>query len=85
MDKFFNWETLGTLTGVSTATGLITQVIKAYIPIPTQIVAYIIACLILVFSAIYKQEFKNIPLCLVNGFIVASISSNTFDLVTKFS
>lgn len=48
MDQFFTWETLATLAGCAAATGIVTQLVKdALKRIPTQLVSYIIALLIL--------------------------------------
>lgn len=48
MDQFFTWETLATLAGCAAATGIVTQLLKdALKKIPTQLLSYIIALLIL--------------------------------------
>lgn len=48
MDQFFTWETLATLAGCAAATSIVTQLVKdALKKIPTQLVSYIIALLIL--------------------------------------
>lgn len=82
MKDFFTWESLRSVTSIALATGLITQVTKMYIPIPTQIWAYIIATSILLFQDIKAKNFSGIPLSLVNGFIAASVASKTYDLIT---
>lgn len=84
-NDFFSWETLKTLTGVSTATGLITQFTKSYVPIPTQVLAYIISLIILIAVTVYNQNYKNIPLCFLNAFISSSLASNTVSLVNRLS
>lgn len=83
MKDLITWDTLSSITGVSTVTGLITQLTKAYIPIPTQIVAYIVAVLLLVSYDIYKKDYSRIILSFVNGFIIASLTSNTVALVNR--
>lgn len=48
MDDFFNWTMLGTFAGASAATGIITEAIKGvFQKIPTQLVSYIVAIIIL--------------------------------------
>ena len=84
MDKFFTWDNLKSLAGVSTVTGLITQIIKSWIPMPTQLVAYIVATLILISVEVFKNKsIENIPLCIINGFVTSSLASNTVALATR--
>lgn len=84
MDKFFTWDNLKSIAGVSSATYLITQIIKEWIPIPTQIVAYIVSTLILISVDVFKnKDYKNIPLSLINGFVNASVASNTVALAER--
>jgi hypothetical protein len=86
MKDLFTWDMLGTITGASTATGLITQFLKPYITIiPTQILAYIVATLILLAFDIYKKNYSNLFLSVFNGFVVASLTSNTVALVNRLS
>lgn len=48
MSDFFTWEILATFAGATTATAIITQFIKEGLKkIPTQIVSYVIALVIL--------------------------------------
>jgi len=82
---FFSWETLKTISGVSTATGLITQFIKDFIPIPTQVTAYLVALILLISVEVYNQNYRNILLCFINGFIASSIASNTVALVNRIT
>ena len=84
MDKFFTWENLKSFASVSTVTGLITQIIKEWIPIPTQIVAYIVATLVLISIDVFKtKDYQNIPMSLINGFVVSSLASNTVALANR--
>lgn len=84
MDKFFTWDSLKTIAGISTATGLATQIIKDWFPIPTQILAYIVSTLILISIEICKtRNIKNIPLCFINGFVSSSLASNTVSLANR--
>lgn len=81
MKDFFTWESLKSVTNISLATGLITQITKSYIPIPTQIWAYFVATVILIFQDLKDRNFRGIPLAFINGFIAASVASNTYDLL----
>lgn len=83
--NFFTWDTVSTVTGLTTITGLVTQLIKPYIPIPTQIVAYTVATLILIGVNIKNKTFSNIPMSIINGFIIASVASNTVALVNRLT
>jgi hypothetical protein len=83
MKEFFTWDSLKSITNIALATGLITQITKMYVPIPTQIWAYIVATLILIFQDLRSKNYSGIPLSLVNGFVVASVASKTYDLLNK--
>jgi hypothetical protein len=83
MKEFFTWESLKSITNIALITGLITQVTKPYIPIPTQIWAYIVATIVLITQNLIDKDFKGIPLSLINGFVAASVASNTYDLITN--
>ena len=48
MDSFFDWTMLGTFAGAAAATGIVTQAVKGiFQKIPTQLVSYVIAVVIL--------------------------------------
>lgn len=48
MNDFFTWELLATFAGAATATAIVTQFVKEWLKkIPTQIVSYVIALVIL--------------------------------------
>lgn len=48
MNEFFTWQTLATFAGAAAATGIITQFVKGWLSkIPTQIVSYVVALVIL--------------------------------------
>ena len=48
MDSFFDWGMLGTFAGAAAATGIVTQAVKGiFQKIPTQLVSYVIAVVIL--------------------------------------
>jgi len=83
MKDFITWESISHVTGVTMVTGLITQLLKNIVPIPTQILAYIVATLVLIGCDIKNKNFSGIPLSLINGFVAASIASNSVSLVNR--
>jgi hypothetical protein len=83
MKDFFTFESLKSVTNIALATGLITQITKIYIPIPTQVWAYIVATLILIVQDLRSKNYSGIPLSLINGFIAASVASNTYTLLSE--
>ena len=69
MQEFMSWEFLGTFAGAALATGLLTQLCKGLLDrIPTQLVSYLLALLVLVgtsavlHTAAGWQDFALIPL-----------------------
>lgn len=82
INSFFTVDTLRSLAGLSTAIGLITQLIKPYtIFIPTRFTAQLVGFLILVCFDIKNKNWSNIPLSLINSFVAASVASNTYDIL----
>jgi hypothetical protein len=88
MDKFFTWDTLATLAGATAAVALITQFIKN-IPflakIPTQVVSYILACLILAAATLFTgmsgaSVWAIIPL---NAVIVSTSANGAYAAILR--
>ena len=49
MNEFMTWEFLGTFAGAALATGILTQAVKGLLKrVPTQVVSYAIALVVLV-------------------------------------
>ena len=88
MEQFFTWATLGTYAGATMATALITQIIKEIGPIgrlPTRLVSYAVALLVLVAAVLFsgKATIGSIALCFLNAAVVALASNGAFDALTK--
>lgn len=87
MNEFFSWATLGTYAGAVLATTLITQLIKGigFIDrIPTRIVAYVIALIVLlVTNAVAGTlDLATAGLSVVNAVIVALAANGGYDALT---
>ena len=85
LENFITFENISNITTLSALVVLMVQFSKSYIPIPTQLWAYCVATSVLIIRDIIKKDFKNIPMSLFNGFIVASLSSNSVDLVSRLT
>jgi hypothetical protein len=83
LNNLITWKDISNITTLSTLVVLMVQFTKPYVPISTQLWAYCVATLVLISSDILKKDFKNIPMSLFNGFIVASLSSNTVALMDR--
>lgn len=87
--SFFDWEYLATYAGAMVATGLVTQVLKStidkYFNIPTQILAYVVAVIILLLAGFFTGglDLSTAVLALLNGFIVAAATSGTISGVKR--
>lgn len=89
MNEFFTWQTLVTFAGASVATAIITQFLKEPLKkIPTQLVSYVIALLILLVATAATggagdwTAWAIIPL---NAILVSLASNGTFEAVTRAS
>lgn len=85
LENFITFENISNITTLSALVVLMVQFSKSYIPIPTQLWTYFVATSVLIVRDVVKKDFKNIPMSLFNGFIVASLSSNSFDLVSRLT
>lgn len=87
MNEFFTWTMLATYAGATLATTLITQLIKGigFIDrIPTRLVAYAIALIVLVVATVFTGEVtvSSIALCVVNAVVVALAANGGYDAVS---
>ena len=78
---------LATYAGATLATTLITQLIKGigFIDrIPTRLVAYAIALIVLVVATVFTGEVtvSSIALCVVNAVVVALAANGGYDAVS---
>ena len=86
MNEFFTWEALLTYSGATLATSLITEAIKSVgvlSRIPTRIVSYAIAFLLLMLSALFTAglTLESAALALVNAAVVSLAANGAFDAV----
>lgn len=84
MNEFFSWATLGTYAGAVLATTLITQLIKGigFIDrIPTRIVAYVIALIVLLITNAVTGtlDLATAGLSVINAVIVALAANGGYD------
>lgn len=87
MDQFFTWETLATLAGCAAATGIVTQLLKdALKKIPTQLLSYLIALLILAAATAATGSASDWPgwaILPLNAVIVSLSANGAFDAVKR--
>lgn len=79
MDQFFTWAFLATFVGAVAGTGLITQFIKgAFVKLPTQILSYIVALVILAAATAATSGSSGWTVWLLIPFnaVLVSIASN---------
>jgi len=87
MNEFFTWAILGTYAGCVLATSLITQFIKEWSflkPIPTRLVSYVIALLVLL-AANAIAGTLDLPaagLCVVNAVVVSLAANGGYDALS---
>jgi len=84
MNEFFTWSSLGTYAGAVLLTTLVTQLIKGIgfiARIPTRIVAYVIALIVLLAAnaASGTLDWPTAGLCAVNAVVVALAANGTHD------
>lgn len=87
MDQFFTWETLATLAGCAAATGIVTQLLKdALKKIPTQLLSYLIALLILAAATAATgsaSDWTGWAILPLNAVIVSLSANGAFDAVKR--
>ena len=82
MNEFFTWELLASYAGASLATGIVTNFVKgAFKNLPTQILAYIIALVVLLAGNAYfgSLTLYSVVLSFLNAVIVATAASGSYD------
>ena len=89
MNELFSWEMLATFAGASIATAIITQFVKGiFTKIPTQIVSYIIALVVMVLAAVALgtaniwSDYAIIPL---NAIIVSLAANGEYSAVKRLT
>ena len=86
MQEFFTWAMLGTYAGAVLATTLITQLIKEWLKsVPTRIVSYVIALVVLLAAAAFNNALTlaDGALCLFNAVIVSLAANGGFEAITN--
>lgn len=87
MDQFFTWEVLATLAGCAAATGIVTQLLKdALKKIPTQLLSYLIALLILAAATAATgsaSDWTGWAIIPLNAVLVSFSANGAYDALTK--
>lgn len=88
MNEFFTWETLITFSGAAVATGVFTQFLKdIFRKIPTQIVSYFVAMIILALSTLALNQgdiaWQTIVMIPLNAVVVSTASNGAFEAVKR--
>ena len=88
MTEFFTWQGLVTYSAAALATAMITQLIKEFgiiDRIPTRLVSYLAALLILAVSTVATEGFDwpKLALTVLNAMVVALASNGAYDAVNQ--
>ena len=88
MDEFFTWAILATFAGASSATAIITQLIKSALSkIPTQILSYAVALIILLLATAATgtaTDWTGWAIIPLNAIIVSVAANGMFSAVVRF-
>lgn len=85
----FSWEQLATIAGATTATLLIVQLLKLPLDkvwkIPTRIVAYVIALIIMIIATAFTVglTWSNAGLAAINAVIVALAAMGAYEMTFR--
>ena len=89
MDEFFSWEMLGSFAGAAAATGIVTQAVKGiFQKIPTQLVSYVIAVVILGVATTATggtPDWTGWALVPLNAVVVSLASNGGFEAIKRMS
>ena len=87
MDSFFDWTMLGTFAGAAAATGIVTQAVKGiFQKIPTQLVSYVIAVLVLGFATAASggsSDWTGWALVPPNAVVVSLSANGGFEAIKR--
>lgn len=87
MNEFFTWSFLATYAGASVATAVITQFVKEPLSkIPTQIVSYVIALVVLVLATAATggaTDWSSWAIIPFNAILVSLASNGTYSAVQR--
>ena len=90
MENLFTWDVLGTYAGAVAAVGVITQLIKGVpgiVKIPTQIVSYVIALIVLLCAAGFTVGLtaEGIMLTVFNAAVVSLAANGVHTAAVKMT
>lgn len=86
--EFFDWNTIGTYTGAVMAVGLITEIIKD-IPgikkIPTQLMSYVLAFIVLICAMFFSGGFtaQGAALAVFNAALVSLGANGGYEAIQR--
>ena len=88
MNEFLNWEMLGTYAGCTAAVGMLTQFIKGIgvlDRIPTQIVTYVLALVLMLSSSVFTGGLtvEGAALTVFNAAIVSLASNGGYAAIER--
>lgn len=87
MDTFFTWEYLLSFAGCVAGTGILTQFLKPITrKVPTQLVSYVVALLIMTVGQIATHTLKTwdmVALNLINAVVISLTSNGGFDAIKR--
>ena len=87
--EFFTWEYIATFAGCMACTGVITQFIKNWLDslvhIPTQLLAYLVALVVLLAAQAFTGALtaSMAALDLLNAVLIAAAASGTYDGIRR--
>ena len=87
--SFFSWESIGTMAGAVAAVLIIVQYIKAPLDkvwkIPTRVVVYVIAFMLLLTGDIVSGaiSWERVGLVILNAFMVSTSAMGTYEMTFK--
>lgn len=86
MDSFFTWTMLATLAGCTTAVGILTQAVKEIFKnVPTQLVSYILAVLLLGLATLFNGGADAATWAIIpfNAVIVSTSANGAFAAIQR--
>lgn len=90
ISSFFEWSTLGTLTGAAAAASAVTQTLKSIgflYKVPTQFLSYLISCTILLLATLFSGTPTPSTLAIVplNAILVSLCSNGIYSVSQRIS
>ena len=88
-EDFVTWEILGTYANTAAMTALVVQFLKPlidkYLKIPTQIISYVVALILLLAIQFFTVGLNGsaIALTFLNAFIISTSSNGLYDGVQR--